>query len=273
VVNGFTITNGRADNGGAIRCSGASPTIRNCLLTANASSADGGGIYCESGSPVVLSCAITGTEHRRRWGSLSGSGDPRMVNCTIAGNTAAGPGGGGGLLCQTSNPVVERCLFIGNAASYVGGGLLSHNSAPDVSYCTFEGNSAHAGAGLDVAFGSQGRVHHNLVVGNRASLAGAVSSLTIKERPQKSAQHDRGQPRSRIRASVVRGWRYPLHPADTSSQQVRNNIIAGNLGGGGVRCASAEPILTCNDIWGNVGGDDICGIKQRGQLQRMSALL
>ncbi len=59
-VRGFTITNGSTYNGGGIYCSGASPTIRNVLLTGNEAIFNGGGIICYFGSsPRLISVTIT----------------------------------------------------------------------------------------------------------------------------------------------------------------------------------------------------------------------
>ena len=44
VLSGFTITNGRADYGGGIRCS-SEPTITNCIIIGNTAVRSGGGIF------------------------------------------------------------------------------------------------------------------------------------------------------------------------------------------------------------------------------------
>ena len=52
VLNGFTITNGIANVGGGIYCSGSSPTIKNCILRDN-TAWRGGGIYCQNSNPTI----------------------------------------------------------------------------------------------------------------------------------------------------------------------------------------------------------------------------
>jgi len=59
VVEGFTITNGQADYGGAIRCRQSSPQIRNCIITGNTATEQGGGIYCYLSMPTFVDCNIT----------------------------------------------------------------------------------------------------------------------------------------------------------------------------------------------------------------------
>jgi hypothetical protein len=57
-VIGFTITNGRADYGGAIRCEFSQPQIRNCVITGNVTTECGGGIYCNLSGPALADCTI-----------------------------------------------------------------------------------------------------------------------------------------------------------------------------------------------------------------------
>jgi|GEM_PF-518698 len=65
IIEGFTITNGRGDNGGGISCWSSSPTIRRNIICGNRaakrddlSDGHGGGIYCDSASPVIDSNII-----------------------------------------------------------------------------------------------------------------------------------------------------------------------------------------------------------------------
>ncbi len=36
-------------------------------------------------------------------------------------------------------------------------------------------------------------------------------------------------------------------------------IIAGSTAGQGIYCSGATPVISCSNVWGNAGGDDICG--------------
>ncbi len=81
VLDGFTITNGLADDGGGIYCNDSSPTITNCIISNNYG---GGGIYCSSSSPTI-------------------------TNCTISNNSATYRSGG--ICCQSSSPTVVNSIF------------------------------------------------------------------------------------------------------------------------------------------------------------------
>lgn len=140
VLEGVTITNGFAggesSSGGGIYCTGASPTISNCVLRFNrallgSSPPSGGGIQCEEASP-------------------------RISDCVLDYNWAEG--GGGGVSCESqSAPIISDCLFSSNnAVIHGGGGLQSTNSAPSLIRCTFVENNAPRGAGVRLRGPSSG---------------------------------------------------------------------------------------------------------------------
>ncbi len=129
ILEGFTITNGRAvsgedtvEHGGGIQLISAGPTIRDCILLENHAEGDGGGIY-----------------------SFSTGSSPDIENVIFQGNTAAGQGGA---LCVVYGKVdLVNCLFSENEAA--DGGAISGRYGADVvlSNCTLQGNSASAQAG------------------------------------------------------------------------------------------------------------------------------
>ncbi|MCH8807416.1 MAG: right-handed parallel beta-helix repeat-containing protein [Planctomycetes bacterium] len=97
VIDGFTICNGRVfDNGGAIRCENAGPTITNCTITNNAAGYHAGGIYCLNGDIAVIDCTIANNEAVDNGAGISlwGGRDVVVRGCTITANVAGGRGGG-----------------------------------------------------------------------------------------------------------------------------------------------------------------------------------
>ncbi|MHC4574600.1 MAG: outer membrane protein assembly factor BamB family protein [Planctomycetota bacterium] len=179
VLEGLTITNGYAEQGGAIYCYSSDPTIANCSFTAN-TAISGGGLYCRGSSPVVTNCTFSQNladgsggglycEENRYLGpgmlianctfnqNLADMGgglycgdkypagsSPTITNCTFADNSADN---GGGVYCggehTGSNPTITNCTFNENAAYHSGGGMYcSAPSSPTIRYCTFTGNSA-----------------------------------------------------------------------------------------------------------------------------------
>jgi len=162
-VAGFTIKNGNAFSGGAISCSnGSSPTISNCVLTAN-SAVLGGAIECgnNNSQPVITGCTIT-------------------ANSAIV--------GGGGIYCTSASPTIESCIIAGNFAPR-GGAIYSHNAGrPVIVNCTISANAASVFAGGLYCFGSSNLDISNCILwGNTAASAsemmvgnvGAPASVSI----------------------------------------------------------------------------------------------
>jgi predicted outer membrane repeat protein len=95
---GFTLTNGSTDYyGGGIYCYGASPTLRNLIVTGN--NAAGGG-----GMAFFAHSAATGSD------------------ILVADNS--GDEGGGGIYCHDSGDIVMSNLVLRNNSASHGGGLL-----------------------------------------------------------------------------------------------------------------------------------------------------
>jgi hypothetical protein len=58
-VVGFTVTNGFADYGGAIRCDHSHPQIRECVFVDNTATNQGHNIYCVMSTPTFADCDIS----------------------------------------------------------------------------------------------------------------------------------------------------------------------------------------------------------------------
>jgi len=121
-VMGFTIKNGNNFKGGGIYCcNDSSPTISNCVITANTAVFGGGLAFEGAGSFGLIS------------------------NCKIIGNSALV--GGGGVYCNGSNPTVVSSFICGNFAPR-GGAFYGHNAGTGViTNCTISGNAATMFAG------------------------------------------------------------------------------------------------------------------------------
>jgi hypothetical protein len=141
-----------------------SPTIRNCVITANRASF-GAGIFNSgydggTANPIIANCvidsntAIIGGGGIDNFGLLNGNASPIITNCVIYNNTAAQRAGA--MYCWGGNdgnasPVVVNTIFINNTA-IDGGGIVSDrlnsgagssgNSNPSFRNCIFWGNTA-----------------------------------------------------------------------------------------------------------------------------------
>jgi hypothetical protein len=129
VLEGFTIRNGRGatiappgvSQGGGIHCSGASPTIRGCVITAN---------FGGSGAAMILVPGSAGGPG----GVLARNSALRLIDCVVQGNfggpggqatgvtsaltATGGAGGAGGIAMATvylaAQPLLHRCRIEGN---------------------------------------------------------------------------------------------------------------------------------------------------------------
>ncbi|MBJ95347.1 MAG: hypothetical protein CMP23_12865 [Rickettsiales bacterium] len=154
LLHGFTLTGAStvgttstsADgNGGAIRVSGASPTLRSLVVQGNQATGSGGGIAASNSSLLIDDCVFSGNLAEQ----LSG--------------------GGGGVYTSGGAPVIRRSFFAGNSAADNGGGLLLENPDGPVELAgnTFQGNHAHDGAAAYLNTVS-GQVVQNLFEANGA---------------------------------------------------------------------------------------------------------
>lgn len=186
VLEGFTLTNGYADNGGGIFCytvSGTSggetrPVIRNNIITNNEAINYGGGISCQQrGAPLITQNTITGNTAATYGGGgvyVGGDNTDVTLEKNVIHNNSAGTGGGG-IYCQfyasiylTDNVIVE------NTAINNGGGVYCSNDA----YASLLNNLIHGndtgdwGGGINISSNSTGYFRNNTVTMNSAGIGG-----------------------------------------------------------------------------------------------------
>ncbi|MHC4459991.1 MAG: S8 family serine peptidase [Planctomycetota bacterium] len=142
VLQGLTITNGYAGQGGGIYCDRSSPTVTNCTFSGNI----GGGMYNYISGPTVTNCTFSGNSAVHHGGGLGNyCSGPTLTNCTFSGNSARW---GGGMYSYWSNdnygiPTLTNCVFSGNYADVDGGGVYNYHSEPVITNSTFSRNSSH----------------------------------------------------------------------------------------------------------------------------------
>ncbi|MEW6536821.1 MAG: right-handed parallel beta-helix repeat-containing protein [Candidatus Auribacterota bacterium] len=145
-LDGFTIQNGSATNGGGVYLNGASSTISNCCITDNTASY-GGGVYVYNASPNIISCTIDLNEAAKGGGIyLEDAIAPLITACTIEDNTASY--GGGGVYIDNASPNIINCSIDLNEAAKGGGICIEDASTPLISDCTIEDNTASYGGGV-----------------------------------------------------------------------------------------------------------------------------
>ncbi len=146
VLDGFTVTNGMAGEGGGIRCVDSSPRIsRNTVIGNEAAGGAGGGILCAC---TATPCSYT----------------PVLTNNIIADNTA---GSGGGIYCSSGATIVNNTVS-GNRADS-GGGLYGYDAAIGVLNTIFRGNDAETGPEISIGHISQLAIAFSEVEGGQSS--------------------------------------------------------------------------------------------------------
>jgi predicted outer membrane repeat protein len=131
ILSGFTITNGWANQGGAIFCQMSSPRIQNNILSENCALGNntgfGGGIGCWESSATITGNVITNNYAEGRGGGIfSDESSLVLVNNIIEKNNAFAlsgflllPGMGGGIDCQYSSLVITNNTISDNRAHQI----------------------------------------------------------------------------------------------------------------------------------------------------------
>ncbi len=123
-VEGFTITNAYAHDGGAVYCCGGSPEFSDCIIK-NSSAYFGGAIYNLS-DITVKNCFITGND-ARNGGGIRGI-NMKLINCVFSNNKARA---GGAIITIGGDNRIVNCNILGNEAygydNYGGGIIIAGN--------------------------------------------------------------------------------------------------------------------------------------------------
>lgn len=153
VIDGFTIQNGTATQGGGLRCANGAPVIRNCVVTGN-SADEGGGMLLWNGSVSLESCTFTGNSATSTGGGVHCSGygaagvNPTLTDCVISDNTVDEDWAyGGGVSCSGIDVTLTGCTISNNDAGSAGrsgasgGGVYAHDCTVVLNDCTISDNA------------------------------------------------------------------------------------------------------------------------------------
>jgi hypothetical protein len=228
IISGFRITGGASNLGfgGGILCWGASPIIKLNWIVDNQARSGAGIAALSDASPTIRQNIIEN-------------------NFIVGGDGGGVAGSGGGILCHLGGVAqIEENVILGNSADHVGGGIFIYvNSAATVVDNWIEGNTAaNQGGGLQSNLANI-TVTQNVFVGNSATWGGGASLA------ESSIAHLLSNTFfgniSANGAGISVGSCIPT---------IERNIVAQNEGSG-IRCNNPDPVLTCNDSWGNSGAD------------------
>ncbi len=155
VLDGFTISGGRSEDGGGMYNDQSSPVISNCIFANNQVQYWGGGMYNRESSPIVLNCIFFNNEARAS---------------------------GGGMHNADSNPIVVNSAFYGNYGDDYGGGIFNNYSSPVFYSCTIADNDTKEGGGIFNDEYSVAVLNNSIVYGNSdgVEIGGEGSSFTLR---------------------------------------------------------------------------------------------
>lgn len=180
-ISGFTITGGRAQNGGGIYCDQSYLTIGNNIIqnnTAISTTGGGGGIYCSNSEPTISQNIIKENTSPNRFGGgiYSYFCYALIEHNTVAHNTSRW---GGGIFNDNSSSVIQYNIIKGNHSILSGGGLDCYmNSSPDIIGNVVVGNSSGTdGAGIACCYSCAPNIQYNTVACNVGDFGGGVRSL------------------------------------------------------------------------------------------------
>ncbi len=232
-----TMDHNAAKQGGGLAIEeNSSPTITDCIV-ANNSAPSGAGVFIRSTcSPVLTGCTVrnnTISAVNTNGGGISvQSSDPTFSHCEILENTADGYGGGIAF-ADNSQGLMEDCLIQGNNNTYVdgmGGGIFTSQSNPTLRRVIVAGNSASGyrgkSGGIHISFNPAPSIENCTIVANSCGTTGQGGGITVE-------------------------W--------FATPAIDKCIISGSTSGEGIFCDNATPVVSCTNIYGNAGGNAICG--------------
>lgn len=251
-LQGFTLTNGKAEFGGGILIAGGAPVITLNRITGNVAASPlvgfygyGGGIEVYNSDPLISDNLITGNTADSGGGIdvVCGSGG-FVVECGVA-----APGG---------SPVIARNQVTGNRAAFGGAVELYLTDAPIVSNNLITGNTASLpglyiafGGGIDVYYGSP-VVINNTLVSNTSEIGGGISVFVIRNGNPTVANNIFYN----NQASIEGGGMF----LEVSSAQVANNLFNRNspnaCGGDSAPLCSTSGNLNADPLFVSVSGSD-----------------
>jgi parallel beta-helix repeat protein len=295
-IQGFTIRNSFAQLFGAgIYCfQGSSPTIANCRV---AECGDGGIICAYGSSPSISACTIVDNVYKEGGGmAIEQSSSPTITNCTIRDNSA--PSGGGIFIRSSSAPVFVDCVIDSNfltTANASGGGVAIRHASPTFRRCTIDANTASAsGGGLDIRDSSDVmadscRIRSNQTTDIYGPGGGIYCEMSDLDVLRSEVSHNRAEGTDELsdggglfifytdETYVVNVTNCTIVKNRTKSgglgagifcnfanPTIQKSIIALNEQGKGIHCESSSPSVSCTDIYGNSGGDAVCGTDAGG---------
>jgi hypothetical protein len=170
-INGLTIANGSATEGGGIFNWYGTVALVDSVVHGN-TAATGGGISNRYGEVAVTDSTISGNVGISGGGIFTAGGTFTLVNSVVTGNSAA-PGEGGGIFNGSDGTLtLTESTVAGNDATYDGGGIANTGTFT-LNQSTLTGNTSFWGGGIANWYGTF-TLNDSSVRGNTARFGGGV---------------------------------------------------------------------------------------------------
>jgi hypothetical protein len=267
------ITDVRVTNctdGGIICINNSSPSLRNVTMDHCAAKQGGGLSIEENSSPLVIDCIVN--ENTAPSGAgifMRNNCAPTLRGCEVNFNTIVEGGNtyGGGISIQSSTPTISNCEIRGNIADGFGGGVAyADGSAGVMEYCLIQGNdnvdTDGQGGGIFVS-ASNPNLRHLVIADNTISgIYGTGGGMYISWEPSPNIKNCTIVGNACGADTEIAGGGGVMVEWG-AVPTIDKCIISGSTVGEGILCGetpiSPDPVVTCTDIFGNAGGDALCG--------------
>jgi len=153
--DGFTLTNGFAQDGGGVWCSSSNVYVTNCVIAGNSASAQGGGAW----GGTLSRCILDGNSAASGGGAASAT----LNECILTNNSGL-TNGGGVFQCVLNNSVLSRNGATSGGGAF--GGTLNN--------CTLSGNQANSGGGAESA-----ELNNSIIYFNSAQSGSNADNCTL----------------------------------------------------------------------------------------------
>jgi hypothetical protein len=257
---------------GALTCiDGSGPRADFCVMDSDTSKS-GAGLFVNTGcAPVLYGCRITNNRAPFAAGVYL-AGSATLDHCIISGNATTGSGtvlGGGVLVINGADPVIVDCEIVDNECSgngagicFVGDGTLGTLEGSVVADNLSTGLEAR-GAGISVESQAAPEIRNTVIARNRAAGAYSDGGGVYVQYASLAMEHCTLYGNWTEGAFGVAGnlglETSMFVPATLS---VTHTIISHSPDGQGVYCVGTgnDPTIACCDVFGNAGGDQLCGV-------------
>ncbi|MFH1841875.1 MAG: right-handed parallel beta-helix repeat-containing protein [bacterium] len=254
----------RNGDGGVIIINNADPVLTRVDFIDNSAKL-GGGLAVENNSdPTVVDCTFTKNSAPTAGGIMvRTSSDPSFSGCLIENNYVNTFGNGGGVAVQNSNVVFTNCQIINNNTEGNGGGISFVGATGSMTDCTVANNET---SGSESALGggifidqSPITLTNVLVYGNNAIGKFAYGGgIYVDDQPAPTIENCTV---ARNHAKGLFAGGGGIYCDDDANPTISKCILAYAVVGAGLGCDTpANPTVSCTDIYGNEGGDAVCGI-------------